>query len=137
MILRYAVITALALALGACGKSREGTLEIAVMGSASALKESGQRLSPAAQLLRSATHEGLVGFDEQGRVVPALADRWIVTDNGQSYIFRLRDGTWPDGKRITADAAAAAACDSATDGGCVDAFAVVVLVTIRPNADGE
>ncbi|MBA4354288.1 MAG: ABC transporter substrate-binding protein, partial [Novosphingobium sp.] len=36
------------------------------------------------------------------------ADRWIVTDNGQSYIFRLRDGTWPDGKRITADAAASA-----------------------------
>lgn len=108
MILRYAVITAFALALGACGKSREGTLEIAVMGSPSALKESGQRLSPAAQLLRSATHEGLVSFDEQGRVVPALADRWIVTDNGQSYIFRLRDGTWPDGKRITADAAAAA-----------------------------
>lgn len=56
-------------------------------------------------MLRSATVEGLVGFDQQGRVVPALADRWIVTDNGRSYIFRLRDGTWLDGTPITADAA--------------------------------
>lgn len=108
MIARSTVIAAMALALAACGKSRDGVLDIAVMGDPSAPKEQGLRLSPAAQLVRSATHEGLVGFDEQGRVVPALADRWIVTDNGQSYIFRLRDGTWPDGKRITADAAAAA-----------------------------
>ena len=107
MILRPAVIAALTLALCSCGKSRDGTLAIAVMGDANALKPQGLRLSPAAQLVRSATHEGLVAFDEQGRVVPALADRWIVTDNGQSYIFRLRDGTWPDGKRITADSAAA------------------------------
>lgn len=108
MILRPAVIAAMTLALCACGKSRDGTLEIAVMGDPGALNQQVVRLSPAAQLVRSATHEGLVGFDEQGRVIPALADRWIVTDNGQSYIFRLRDGTWPDGKRITADAAAAA-----------------------------
>lgn len=107
MILRSLVISALALGLCACGKSRDGTLDIAVMGDAAALGETGLRLSPPAQLIRSATHEGLVGLDEQGRVVPALADRWIVTDNGQSYIFRLRDGTWPDGKRITADVAAA------------------------------
>lgn len=108
MILRPAVIAAMTLALCACGKSRDGTLEIAVMGDPVALNQQVVRLSPAAQLVRSATHEGLVGFDEKGRVIPALADRWIVTDNGQSYIFRLRDGTWPDGKRITADAAAAA-----------------------------
>jgi oligopeptide transport system substrate-binding protein len=108
MVLRITAIAVLALALSACGRSRDGTLAIAVIGDDSALKETGQRLSPPGQLLRSATHEGLVGFDEQGRVVPALADRWIVTDNGQSYIFRLRDGTWPDGTRITADAAATA-----------------------------
>jgi hypothetical protein len=57
--------------------------------------------------LRAATVEGLVGFDAEGRVVPGLADRWIVTDDGQSYIFRLRDGTWPDGARIDAEDVAA------------------------------
>jgi hypothetical protein len=68
----------------------------------------GARLGPAAQLVRAATVEGLVGFDAEGRVVPALADRWIVTEDGQSYIFRLRNGEWPDGSAITAEVAAAA-----------------------------
>ncbi|MGV3511200.1 MAG: ABC transporter substrate-binding protein [Novosphingobium sp.] len=105
---RFTVTIAFALVLSACGQSRDGTLQIAVMGDSAAPRGGSQRLSSSAQLLRSATHEGLVGFDEQGRVVPALADRWIVTDNGQSYIFRLRDGIWPDGERITADDAAVA-----------------------------
>lgn len=65
----------------------------------------GARLPLAAQLVRSATAEGLVGFDERGRVIPALADRWIVTDDGLSYIFRLRDGTWPDKTPLTGDTA--------------------------------
>ncbi|MFN3469555.1 MAG: ABC transporter substrate-binding protein, partial [Novosphingobium sp.] len=97
----------LPLLLTACGQSRDGALAVAVIGEASAFRESSARLSAPAQLLRAATHEGLVGFDEKGRVVPALADRWIVTDNGRSYIFRLRDGTWPDGTRISAETAAA------------------------------
>lgn len=96
------------LALGSCGRGQDGELGVAVIGNPEAVGERGPRLSSTAQLIRAATTEGLVGFDEQGRVVPALADRWIVTDNGQSYIFRLRDGTWPNGKRITADGAAAA-----------------------------
>ena len=105
---RFSAILTIALAVGACGKSQDGALGVAIIGDSAALKERGVRLSLQAQLVRAATTEGLVGFDEQGRVVPALADRWIVTDNGQSYIFRLRDGTWPDGKRISADAAATA-----------------------------
>lgn len=103
---RLALAAVLVFASAGCGKDNSGTLSIAVMGSAEAMRESGVRLSPAAQLLRGASAEGLVGFDAEGRVVPALADRWIITDDGQSYIFRLRDGNWPDGKRITADTTA-------------------------------
>jgi len=91
--------------LSACGPGRDTTVDVLVIGEAAALFQQGPRLSQAAQMLRSATVEGLVGFDQQGRVGPALADRWIVTDNGRSYIFRLRDGTWPDGSPITADSA--------------------------------
>jgi ABC-type oligopeptide transport system substrate-binding subunit len=47
--------------------------------------------------LRSATAQGLVAFDKQGRIIPALASRWIVTDDGMSYIFRLEKTTWNDG----------------------------------------
>ncbi|HVR90293.1 MAG TPA: ABC transporter substrate-binding protein [Novosphingobium sp.] len=91
--------------LAACGRDADRPVEIAVIGDAGALAQGGKTLPYAARLVRSATTEGLVGFDEQGRVIPALADRWIVTDDGQSYIFRLRDGTWLDGSPITGESA--------------------------------
>ncbi len=105
--LSVASITACAL-LAACNGDNDRPVEIAVIGDASVLAQSGKSLPYAARLVRSATIEGLVGFDEQGRVIPALADRWIVTDDGQSYIFRLRDGTWLDGSPITGQSARAA-----------------------------
>lgn len=92
-------------ALAGCGRDSDSAVRVAVIGEPGSLFVSGSRLPYGAQLVRSATAEGLVGFDEQGRVVPALADRWIITDDGQSYIFRLRDGTWPDGGPITGESA--------------------------------
>lgn len=89
--------------LGSCGPSNGGGLiSVAVIGSPESLFQQGVRLSPAAQHLRAATFEGLVSLDPAGQVVPALAERWIVTNDGLSYIFRLRDGTWPSGDEITA-----------------------------------
>lgn len=92
-------------ALAGCGSDADRPVEVVVVGDPAAAFVSGPRLPAAAQLVRSATAEGLVGFDAQGRAIPALADRWIVTDDGMSYIFRLRDGTWPDGSPITGDSA--------------------------------
>lgn len=94
--------------LAACGSDDDRPVEIAVIGDAGTQTQAGKALPYAARLVRSATIEGLVGFDEQGRVIPALADRWIVTDDGRSYIFRLRDGTWLDGSPITGESARAA-----------------------------
>jgi ABC-type oligopeptide transport system substrate-binding subunit len=53
--------------------------------------------------LRSATAQGLVTFDVNGRIVPALANRWIVTDDGLSYIFRLNKIRWNDGREVTSN----------------------------------
>src|SRR3546814_19152801 len=50
-----------------------------------------------------ATGQGLVAFDAQGEIEPALVDRWIVEDEGKSYILSLRKATWPDGEEITAE----------------------------------
>ncbi len=99
---------ALALLAAGCDNASDRVVEVAVIGDPGSALASGARLPLAAQLVRSATAEGLVGFDEQGRVIPALADRWIVTDDGLSYIFRLRDGTWPDKTPLTGDSARAA-----------------------------
>lgn len=92
-------------ALTGCSGSDDRPVEIAVPGPSAAAFTTGPNLPYAAQLLRGATIEGLVAFDGQGRVGPALADRWIVTDDGLSFIFRLRDGTWADGSPITGDSA--------------------------------
>jgi len=92
-----------ALATCSCSPSGGGgPLEVAVIGASDDPFEQGVRLSPAAQHMRAATHEGLVALDPTGQVVPAIAERWIVTDDGLSYIFRLRDSTWPDDEEITA-----------------------------------
>ncbi len=67
------------------------------------IKPVGIKLNYASATARAAIARGLVGFDEQGRVVPALAARWIVTDDGLSYIFRLNEAKWDDGRQVTAE----------------------------------
>lgn len=101
----FAVAALVSAIVGGCGSSADSRLNVVVVGDRDDPFERGVRLSAAGQLTRAATAEGLVAFDEQGRVIPALADRWIVTDDGQSYIFRLRDGTWRDDSEISARAA--------------------------------
>lgn len=75
---------------------------MAIIGEPESLFQRGVRLSPAAQHLRSAAYEGLIALDQSGQIVPAIAESWIVTDDGRSYIFRLRNSNWPDGDPITA-----------------------------------
>jgi peptide/nickel transport system substrate-binding protein/oligopeptide transport system substrate-binding protein len=104
-----------ALIAAGCASGDDDTVPIAVVGNTDSLFESGGRLSTGGKLVRGAMFEGLTGFDEQGRVIPALADRWIITDDGLSYIFRLRDGTWTDGSPLTAVSAQAALRRALTD----------------------
>jgi oligopeptide transport system substrate-binding protein len=99
-------------ALAGCGRGNDGALEVAFIDEPENLFEDGIRLSTGAQHVRAATHAGLVALNETGEVIPALADRWIVTDDGRSFIFRLRDGEWPDGRELTSESARAALRDA-------------------------
>ncbi len=90
------------LLLTACGSgSNESEVDVAFIGSSGELFETGLRLAPAGQQIRSATAEGLVSINQTGEVVPALAERWIVTEDGLSYIFRLRNTDWADGTPLS------------------------------------
>lgn len=101
--MRFWMPLAAALALSSCGPSGgEGPVEVAIIGSPESLLQQGVRLAPPAQHMRLATAEGLVTLDPAGHVVPAIAERWIITDDGLSYIFRLRDSNWPGGDAISA-----------------------------------
>ncbi|RXZ64903.1 ABC transporter substrate-binding protein [Pelagerythrobacter rhizovicinus] len=96
-IRRLALSLVVPLALAGCGDAGDDLVDVVFIGQPEQLEEDGLRLSPAAQHLRAATAEGLVSLDASGNVVPGVAERWIVTDDGLSYIFRLRNSDWPDG----------------------------------------
>lgn len=89
-----------ALALTGCNFGDQGALQAAWIGDPDSMFVDGIRLSPGAQHLRAATDWGLVALDAQGEAIPALAERWIITEDGMSFIFRLREQTWPDGTEI-------------------------------------
>ena len=93
--------------LGACSAGADdGVVDVAYIGNTASLFSSDPELAPGARLLRSAQRQGLVRLNAQGEVVPGLAERWIVTDDGRSYIFRIREFDLPDGTRLTAQAVA-------------------------------
>tara|TARA_A100001391_G_scaffold101953_1_gene67753 strand:- start:9663 stop:11204 length:1542 start_codon:yes stop_codon:yes gene_type:complete len=97
------LVCGLALSLAGCGQGSDGEFTVAWIGSEEDLLTSGLRLSNGAQLVRAATESGLVALDARGEVVPALAERWIVTDDGLSFIFRLREDEWADGGEMSAE----------------------------------
>ncbi|RYY29331.1 MAG: ABC transporter substrate-binding protein [Sphingomonadales bacterium] len=97
----------LALALAACGgagqrKDDAPVTVSAIGGPAKTADPSAGPLDTPARVLLGATAQGLVRFDAAGQIEPGLAERWIVIDDGRSFIFRLREAVWPDGQPVTA-----------------------------------
>ncbi|MCF2515442.1 ABC transporter substrate-binding protein [Sphingomonas sp. G124] len=92
------------LLLAGCDRQSGGITRVAAIGPTPRLVETVEApLSPGDALVRANMAQGLVRFDERGQVVPGLAERWNVSDDGLSYIFRLQTGQWPDGRKISAD----------------------------------
>ncbi|WP_417307859.1 peptide ABC transporter substrate-binding protein [Devosia sp.] len=48
------------------------------------------------------TFEGLVRFNPENEVIPALAESWEISDDGLTYTFHLRDAKWSDGEPVKA-----------------------------------
>ncbi|MFC4334484.1 ABC transporter substrate-binding protein [Salininema proteolyticum] len=94
------------LGLTACGGAEDGELVVAMAQTPLA------GLSPlsddAFHLSRWAVVESLVGLDDQGAPVPALAESWEQRDD-TTWSFTLRDGVvFHNGEKLTAEAAATA-----------------------------
>lgn len=59
--------------------------------------------NPVDRELVSLIFDGLTRRDENGRLVPALADAWAVSEDGLLVTFTLRQGArWQDGEPVTA-----------------------------------
>jgi oligopeptide transport system substrate-binding protein len=101
--MRFVIALLLALATAACSGGRDdGIVDVAFISGSDELNPDGLRLDSAGQHVRAATTQGLVELDASGAVVPAIAERWIVTDDGSSYIFRIHEYDLERGQRLTA-----------------------------------
>ena len=102
---RTSLILCSALALVACGKRDDpNRTDVTVIGTMprSADPDAGP-LDTGRAILANETAMGLVTLDATGQIEPALAESWIVTDDGLSIIFRIRRLNWPDGTEVTGD----------------------------------
>lgn len=92
-----------ALMLGGCGERDDGPIPISVIGDGLGLADPNLKPLTAPQaFMAETTAQGLVRFEASGQIQPALAQRWIVSDDGLRYTFRLARLNWPGGERITA-----------------------------------
>lgn len=82
--------------------SDSGPLNVVVIGDTLKLTDPDKgRPTPVSQAILAATAQGLVSYDGNGQIEPGLAQRWLVTDDGLSYIFRIRDAQWSNGEKVT------------------------------------
>lgn len=47
-------------------------------------------------------YEGLMKTDKDGKIIPGMAEKHEVSDNGLTYTFHLRDAKWSDGQPVKA-----------------------------------
>jgi len=102
-LLALLLIPAVALSFSACRQKPEGRVDVVVIGDEPRLRDPAQGPLPVADaILLANVAQGLVRFDAGGNIVGGLAERWNVSDDGLSYIFRIAATDWPDGRKVTA-----------------------------------
>lgn len=90
--------------LNGCRKAEGGAVDAVVIAERAprVADPLADELAPADLLLVGNVAQGLVRFDASGDIAPGLAERWAVSDDGLSYVFRLRTASWSDGRRVRA-----------------------------------
>ncbi len=99
----FSLCAVLLAGLAGCGEPKTGPVEISAIGpSPKMVNPNLQPLEPPTSLLVEAVAQGLVRFDSAGEIEPALAQSWIVSDDGLRYTFRLSRTNWSGAGRVTA-----------------------------------
>ena len=99
----------LALAPAACRDRPAGESRVLVIGPQPQMRDPALGpLSDGDAVLLQNVARGLVAFDPGGNIVGGLAERWNVSDDGLSYIFRLTPAKWSNGRKVTAEQVARA-----------------------------
>lgn len=84
--------------------TRGGTYREGIVGQPAFINPLYSALNDTDRDLVSLIFSGLMKYDQDGRIVPDLAQSYKVSDNGKVYEFTLRDNLfWQDGRPLTAD----------------------------------
>jgi oligopeptide transport system substrate-binding protein len=99
------LLIAASLAAAGCGRRADvGPVVVSAIGPAPHVAGAARdALSLPDRVLTDSLAQGLVRFDAGGQIEAGVAQRWIVTDGGMSYIFRLRNARWADGTTVHAE----------------------------------
>ena len=88
---------------GGCQRAETGAVDVTVIGDMPKLADPAAGPTSATDdVLAANVAQGLVRFDPRGQIDQGLAERWNVSDDGLSYIFRLQSEKWPSGRKIDA-----------------------------------
>ncbi|MFL6802023.1 MAG: ABC transporter substrate-binding protein, partial [Sphingomicrobium sp.] len=102
-------LACLALVAGGCRDEQQGAIKVIVIGSAPKMRDpAAAALSAPDAALLATTAQGLVRFDATGNIIAGLAERWNVSDDGLSYIFRLAAPVRSGARKLTAQQVARA-----------------------------
>jgi peptide/nickel transport system substrate-binding protein len=89
--------------LAGCGDNDGGPIAVSAIGGPPLLVNPNRTaLDAPSALLVEATAQGLVRFEASGLIEPGLAQRWIVSDDGLRYTFRLARTRWAIGEEVMA-----------------------------------
>ena len=107
-----ALIFALVVGLAGCGAGKgsggaaagnKNELRIGLPGSMATL-DVGQSGGIIDYYVLAIAQEGLLAVSNDGQLVPGLAESWTVSDDGKTYVFKLREGVkFSDGSDLAAD----------------------------------
>lgn len=108
-ILVLAVVMALSMVFSGCGKKAEPPAKPAVPQVITYnLSTEPETLDPAASTgkteatVQMALFEGLTRLDKDNQVIPGIAEKWDISEDGLKYTFYLRDAKWTNGDAVTA-----------------------------------
>ena len=101
---RVAVAAMLGLLSAGCERGEQGTVAVTLIAPdlPGLVDPASRAISDSEGVLLENAAQGLVRFDSEGNIEGGLAERWNVSDDGLSYIFRLQTGKWPSGRKISA-----------------------------------
>ncbi len=87
----FAAVTAVLLCFSACGSETATVLRFAVETQAVTFDPQIAESGTAKTVVRN-TFEGLVRPDENGNISPGVAEKWVISSDGLTYTFYLREG---------------------------------------------